>query len=52
MITAESEADLEEARPYVNAFLRKPVQNHVIEKMILSVVAKRVSDPNHPLGHQ
>jgi two-component system chemotaxis response regulator CheY len=52
MITAESEADLEEARPYVNAFLRKPVQNHVIEKMILSVVAKRVADPNHPLGHQ
>ncbi|MBT3197912.1 MAG: response regulator [Gammaproteobacteria bacterium] len=50
MITAESEADLEDARPYVNAFLRKPVQNAVIEKMILSVVAKRVADPNHPMG--
>ncbi len=50
MITAESEADLEQARGYVNAFLRKPVQNHVIEKMILSVVAKKLADPKHPLG--
>ncbi len=50
MITAESEADLEQARSYVNAFLRKPVQNGVIEKMVLSVVAKKLSDPNHPLG--
>jgi len=50
MITAESEADLEEARGYVNAFLRKPVRNMVIENMILSVVAKKLADPNHPFG--
>lgn len=50
MITAESEADLEQARGYVNAFLRKPVKNMVIEKMILSVVAKKLADPNHPIG--
>lgn len=50
MITAESEADLEQVRGYVNAFLRKPVQNAVIEKMVLSVVAKKLADPNHPLG--
>ncbi len=50
MITAESEADLEQARAYVNAFLCKPVQNAVIEKMILSVVAKKLADPNHPMS--
>lgn len=50
MITAESEADLELARNYVNAFLRKPVRNGVIERMILSVVAKRLADPSHPIS--
>lgn len=50
MITAEEEADLEKARPYVNAFLRKPATNDTIQKMILSVLAKKVADPNHPLG--
>ncbi len=50
MITAEQDADLEKARPHINAFLRKPATAATIEKMILSVVAKKVADPNHPLG--
>ncbi len=50
MITAESELDLEKVRDYVNAFLRKPVKNHVIEETILTIIAKKVADPNHPLG--
>jgi CheY-like chemotaxis protein len=50
MITAESEADLELARAYVNAFLRKPVKNGVIERMILSVVAKKLAEPGHPIA--
>ncbi len=49
MITAEEEADLEQARPYVNAFLRKPATNDTIYKMILSVLAKKVADPDHKL---
>ena len=50
MITAEQDADLEQARPHIDAFLRKPATNATIEKMILSVVAKRVANPDHPLG--
>ncbi len=51
MITAESDLDIERARGIVNAFLRKPVQNHVISKMILTVLGKKMADPSHPL-HQ
>ncbi len=50
MITAESEADMEHARPYVNAFLRKPATNSTIEHMLLSVLSKRITNPSHPLG--
>lgn len=49
MLTAEAELDLEQARPYVNAFLRKPATNATIEKMLLSVLGKKVLQEGHPL---
>ncbi len=50
MITAESDSDLEQVSPYVNAFLRKPATQDSIERMIVTSIAKKVADPAHPLG--
>ncbi len=49
MITAEAEADMEQVRPWVDAFLRKPTTNETIRRMVLSVLGKKVADPDHPL---
>ncbi len=50
MITAEQDSKIEEVRPYVNAFLRKPVTVQTMEQMMVSIVAKRATDPLHPLS--
>ncbi len=50
MITAESDNDLDKVSPFINSFVRKPATQESIERTILMTVAKKVADPNHPLG--